>query len=107
MLGLETGETGEADGQGSDGWEGATKNEFEMMDCVVQREWGTDGCQERLMELENKEAVTKRGVPRGKIVGLLEQRDWKRWKIISCGQMENYGVPVSQVYHSSLSTNLY
>ena len=38
MLGLETGETGEADGHGSDGWEGATKNEFEMMDCVVQRE---------------------------------------------------------------------
>lgn len=31
MLGLETGETAEAHGQGGDGQEGATKNAFEMM----------------------------------------------------------------------------
>lgn len=71
MLGLETGETGEADGQGSDGWEGATKNVFEMMGCGVQGEWGRGACQEGLMELENK-GVTEHGVQRGKTVGLFE-----------------------------------
>lgn len=80
MWGLETGETGEADGQGSDGWEGATKDAFEMMDCGDQCEWGTEGCQEGLMELESKEKVTKHGVPQGKLVGSLGQRDWKRLK---------------------------
>lgn len=71
MLGLETGETGEADGQGSDGWESAIKNVFEMMGRGVQAEWGRGACQEGLMELKNK-GVTEHGVQRGQTVGLFE-----------------------------------
>lgn len=40
MLGLETDETGEAHGQGGDGWEGATKSMFEMMDHGTQCDYG-------------------------------------------------------------------
>lgn len=35
---LETGDTGEADSQGGDEWEGATNSIFEMMDDGVQCE---------------------------------------------------------------------
>lgn len=46
MLGLETGETGEADGQEGDGGEeGATKSVFEMMDHGVQGDYGRKSCQ--------------------------------------------------------------
>lgn len=49
MLGLETDETGETDGQGGDGWEGATKSIFEMMDRGVQCGYGGRKYQEALM----------------------------------------------------------
>lgn len=38
MLGLDIGETGEADHQGGDGWKSAAKSVFEMMDHGVQCE---------------------------------------------------------------------